>query len=707
MKLLNLRVIFILLSFGAVSCAQISKDKKDNKSNDIKSKYTNSLIKESSPYLLQHAHNPVNWHPWGKEALAKAKKENKMLLISIGYAACHWCHVMEHESFEDTLVAEIMNEHFVCIKVDREERPDVDHIYMTACQLVTKRGGWPLNAFALPDGRPFYAGTYFTKSDWTNALIYFKDLYRNDHATILKSAEQITEGIYQSGQVGLNLNPQNYALEQLNISFEQWKSSIDFENGGFDRAPKFPLPISWDFMLQYHHASGNKEALKALELTLDKIAFGGIYDHLGGGFARYSTDHIWKVPHFEKMLYDNGQLVSLYAQAYQLTKKPLYKKVVYETLEWIENEMTSVEGGFYSSLDADSEGEEGKFYIWKSEDIKEILGGDAQLFMDFYNCSESGNWEHKNNILIRQKTEHEFLKNNDLTVDEFQQKINTSKKKLLKERERRIRPGLDDKILTSWNALMLMGYLKAYRAFNEPKFIDAALKNANFLLNKTIQLEDYKISRNYKDGKAVISGFLDDYAFVISAFLELYQVTFDEQWLYHAKALTEHSIDNFFDSNSGMFHYTPKYNTSLIAPTIEITDNVIPSSNSEMANNLYKLGLYFNNKDFHNKATQMLANVANTIYQNPGYFANWGKLMLHLIKPPYEIAIVGDQHTHIRSEIDKKYLPDVLLMGGNTEGSLDLLEGKLVKNQTTIYVCQNKTCKRPVTNTKAAFELMN
>ncbi len=689
-----------------MSCAQVHNDKDTkHKNGENIHQYNNALINESSPYLLQHAHNPVNWYPWGEEALEKAKKEDKMLIISIGYAACHWCHVMEHESFEDSVVADIMNKNFVCIKVDREERPDVDQIYMTACQLITKRGGWPLNAFALPDGRPFHAGTYFPKSDWLKVMNYFTEMYGKDKSKIIEAAEQLKKGIAESGRVGLNPNPTAYSMELLDNIFENWKSNVDFLKGGYNRSPKFPLPGSWDFMMQYHKASKNQKALEAVQSTLDNIAFGGIYDHLGGGFARYSTDANWKVPHFEKMLYDNGQLVSLYSQAYQLTKNPLYKKAVYETLEWIEREMTSKEGGFYSSLDADSEGEEGKFYIWNAKEIKAVLAEDSDLFMRYYNCTEGGNWEHKNSILLRKFSDEIFSEKNNMTVSELTKKITYCKKKLMKERDKRIRPGLDDKILTSWNALMLSGYLKAYRAFDDPKFLKAAMKNANFIVNKTIS-SDNRISRNYKDGKAVISGFLDDYAFVISAFTELYQVTFDEQWLYKAKDLTEHTLQYFFDEKTGMFFFAPDYNAGLIARKMEITDNVIPGSNSEMAINLYRLGLYFYDKEYIAKAKQMLANVSNNVAENPASFYNWGKLMLQIIEEPYEVAVVGNAYETLRKEFDKEYLPNVLFMGGKTEGSLELLKNKLVKGQTTVYVCQNKSCKRPVETSSEALKLM-
>lgn len=705
---MNAHYIYLLLclfSLNVISCAQKHANKETKKY--INHEHTNALINQSSPYLLQHAHNPVNWYPWGEEALNKAKEENKMLLVSIGYAACHWCHVMEHESFEDSAVAKLMNDHFVCIKVDREERPDVDQVYMAACQLINRSGGWPLNAIALPDGRPFYAGTYYPKDDWVKVLNHFVNFYKDNPAKLKEAAQQVTEGVAQSETIGFNPAAPKHNMERLNATFKLWSNTIDLEKGGFNkRNNKFPLPSSWSYLLQYAIINSHKKALEATQTTLNQMAFGGIYDQLRGGFARYSTDAFWKVPHFEKMLYDNGQLVALYAQAYQQTKNPLYKKVVYETLEWIEAEMTSPEGGFYSSLDADSEGEEGKFYIWTAKEIKEVLGEKASLFMEYYNCTDAGNWEHKNNILLRKKTDEVFAKKHGLSLSELKEKIELAKTKMLQRRAQRVRPGLDDKILTAWNALMLIGYVKAYRAFNEPKFLKTALKNANFLVQKTID-KTYKITRNYKDGKAVITGFLDDYAFMIRAFIELYQVTFDEQWLQKAKALTDHSLKHFFQAKTGMFNYTPDYNSNLIARKMEITDNVIPSSNSEMANNLYLLGLYFYDKEYDKKAKQMLANVSDNLYQNPVYFSNWSKLLLQVIQPPYEIAIMGADYDNKRKELDQYYLPNVLLMGGKKEGKLALLEGKLVQGKTTIYVCQNKACKRPVQKVEDALKLLS
>ena len=693
-----------VLAFGFLlvlntSCGQ----KEENSENENKYSHTNELIHESSPYLLQHAHNPVNWYPWGDKALKKAKDENKMLIISVGYSACHWCHVMEHESFEDTVVAKLMNENFVCIKVDREERPDVDQIYMGAAQLITGRGGWPLNVLALSDGKPFYAGTYFGKEDWMKILKYFKEIHASNPSLLRAEAEKITDGIHTIENVLRNENEVVFSLHDLDKSFDAMKTSLDFMKGGGANAPKFPMPSTWEYLLHYSHISKNQEALRAVEATLDNMAFGGIYDHLGGGFARYSTDVNWHVPHFEKMLYDNAQLVGLYTHAWQSTKNPLYRKVVKETLHFIEREMTSDEGGFYSSLDADSEGEEGKFYIWKKKDIDNILGEDAAIFNSYYNITPMGNWEHGKNILFRKQSDKKIAKRFGLTVDELHKEISEAKKMLLKERAQRVRPGLDDKILTSWNALMFTGYAKAYRAFGDKEYLQAAEKSANFLLKNAVR-KDGSIWRNYKDGRSSINGFLDDYAFVISGFIELYQATFDEKWLQHAQDITNYTLDHFYDPSSGMFFYSHDQHSNLIARKMEVSDNVIPASNSEMAKNLFILGHYFYNDSYVTKANQMLVNVRENVHANIYYYSNWASLEAQFVNNPFEIAIVGKEHRKVLHSFNQNYLPDVLFLGGKSEGSLELLQHKLVKGQTTIYVCKDKACQLPVTQVHDALE---
>lgn len=683
-----------------LSCGQ--EQKKTTSEDMEKQTFTNDLIHESSPYLLQHAHNPVNWHAWGDAALKKAKDENKMLIISVGYAACHWCHVMEHESFEDTVVARLMNAHFVCIKVDREERPDVDQVYMNAAQIMTGRGGWPLNALAMSDGKPFFAGTYFPKDKWMKVLQHFIDLKKTNPKSLIDQAEKVTQGIHSVENVGFNASEVSFSMKNLNKGFTAWKGNIDFKKGGGNRAPKFPMPSIWEYVLHYSYLSNDKDALRAVTTTLDNMAFGGIYDQLGGGFSRYSTDVDWHVPHFEKMLYDNAQLVSLYTHAWQATKTPLYKDIVYETLGFIEREMTSKNGGFYSSLDADSEGEEGKFYVWNKTEIEDELKEKSKLFMDYYEVTSNGNWEYGKNILNRKQADTNFIKKHEITLEQLSAILSNGKNKLLKTRSKRIRPGLDDKILTAWNALMLKGYITAYRAFGEQKFLDAALKNARFLTENTISPSG-EITRNFKNGKTSIHGFLDDYAFVTSAFIELYQATFDEKWLNKANDLTQYALDHFFDTTSGMFFYTHDAHSNLISRKMEVADNVIPSSNSEMAKNMFSLGHYYFNEAYIKKAKQMLKNVQKDVHNNIYFYSNWSILEAHFVRKPYEVAIIGKDFAIERQKVDQYYLPNVLLLGGEKEGQLQLMKNKLVKGQTTIYVCQEKACKLPVKKAESAL----
>lgn len=667
--------------------------------------FTNSLVHESSPYLLQHAHNPVNWYPWNPDALQKAKDEDKMIIISIGYAACHWCHVMEHESFEKEDVAAVMNEHFICIKVDREERPDVDQVYMAAVQLISGRGGWPLNAIALPDGRPFYAGTYFPRTNWIEMLQYFVQVKQTNPDALLKSAEQVTKGIQLIEQVSFKATEEAFLSEDLDKQFQNLRVNIDFVKGGANRAPKFPMPCNWEYLLHYHYLSNNEEALKAVTITLYNMAWGGIYDHLRGGFARYSVDADWHVPHFEKMLYDNAQLVSLYAHAFQQSRDPLYKKIVYETLEFIKAELTSPEGGFYSSLDADSEGEEGKFYVWTKAEVEKILGEDAAAFTAYYHITEEGNWEHGNSILLRNRTDADIAKEFNMTVEALQKNIELLKEKLLQVRNTRIRPGLDDKILSSWNALMIKGYTDAYRVFGETAFLEAALINADFLLKHVIA-DDGEMKRNYKNAKASINALLDDYAFTITAFIELYHSTFDEQWLRHAERILKYTLEHFYDPVSQMFFYTHNRYADLIARKMEVADNVIPSSNSQMGINLFMLGHFLSNDDHISKAKQMLVNVQEDVERNIYFYANWGILQALFTAPLYEVAIAGDAFQDKRREIDQHYLPNKILLGAAAESKLELLQQKFVTGQTNIYVCRNKTCDLPVQESEEAVKQM-
>ncbi len=700
-------LLYFLLLILLQSCnAQQKTDTEKNAHDKENHLYTNELVNESSPYLLQHAHNPVNWYPWGDKALEKAKAENKMLLISVGYAACHWCHVMEHESFEDTSVARIMNENFVCIKVDREERPDVDQIYMNAAYLTNGRGGWPLNALALPDGRPFFAGTYFQKQRWMQVLNFFMDKYKNELASVEEEATRITNGIQTMEKVPFNSKEAEFKVADLDGFFSGWDKLIDYRLGGRKtNANKFPMPSNYLYLLRYYHLTKNEKALEATKTTLDQMAMGGIYDQLGGGFARYSTDPEWLVPHFEKMLYDNGQLVSLYSEAYQLERNPLYKKVVYETLDFIKREMTSPEGGFYSSLDADSDGEEGKFYVWQKSEIDTVLGAASNLFCKYYNVTDKGNWEHGKNIFHKTKIDEQFARGQRLTLQELERRIKSGKEKLFPVRAKRIRPGLDDKVLTAWNALMLKGYIDAYRVFGEPEFLDIALKNANFIVSKCLQ-DGNRLTRNYKDGKAVINGFLDDYSLTIEAFIALYQATFDEQWLYKAKDLADYAIAHFKDEESKMFFYTSDLDDPLIARKMKVSDNVIPSPNSSMAKALYLLGLYFYDENYISQSKQLLNNVKDKISGQAPFYSNWAIMYYYAVNEPYEVAILGEDADAKRQELDKKYLPNTILLGGKKEGTLQLLKNKLVDDKTTIYVCRQKVCKLPVTEVAKALPLI-
>ncbi|MCB0687197.1 MAG: thioredoxin domain-containing protein [Saprospiraceae bacterium] len=665
--------------------------------------HTNHLIHENSPYLLQHAHNPVNWYPWGEEALNKAKEENKMILVSIGYAACHWCHVMEHESFEDVAVAEIMNKNFVCIKVDREERPDIDDVYMSACQLASGRGcGWPLNAFALPDGRPVWAGTYFPQAQWLKVLDQFENLWQKDKEKLENYAKQITAGIRQQDEIVVG-TPQKLNSKEAHNMAKSLLKNIDFDHGGSKGAPKFPMPNNYLYLLNYYGMTGDREALDAVEITLDQMANGGIYDQIGGGFARYSTDSIWLAPHFEKMLYDNGQLLSLYAKAYQVTQKDLYKKVINETVDWLEREMIDKNGGFYSSLDADSEGEEGKFYVWSEHEIDSILGDASKIFKAYYDITPEGNWEHSN-ILHRPKTDIEVATNLGLRISDMMESIGTSKQRLMLARDKRVRPGLDDKILTAWNALTITGLVNAYQALGDSRFLELALKNAAFVKSNLLQ-SDYQLYRNYKDGQVKINAFLDDYTFLSEAFVNLYQVTFDEKWLSDAVNLTDYAIEHFYDKEARLFNYTSNLDPPLIARKKEIGDNVIPGSNSAMARNLNYLGQYFPSSDYNLISDSMLYNLINPIISSgqTGFYSNWAILYLEKLLPTYEIAIVGDQVKNLTQSMQRSFLPNAIYLGGTTEGSLELLQDKLQAGNTMIYVCQNKVCQLPVTEVKNAL----
>lgn len=674
-------------------------------------KFTNALIKETSPYLLQHAHNPVNWEAWHDDVLQRAKKENKLLLISIGYAACHWCHVMEHECFEDEEVAAVMNTNFINIKIDREERPDVDHIYMDALQMMTGSGGWPLNIIALPDGRPFWGATYVKKDDWIKVLGQISELYQTNPAKTQEYAQNLADGIKNMNLVEIQTDATIFSSEQIQDAVNDWSRYFDTFLGGYKRAPKFMMPVNLNFLLHYGIATNDAQIKDYVNTSLTKMAWGGIFDQVGGGFSRYSVDNKWHVPHFEKMLYDNGQLTSLYAQAFAATKNGLYKTTVEQTIAFVQKELMHPDFGFYSSLDADSltadgELEEGAFYVWQKEELKAILGDDFIVFKDYFNVNSYGNWEHGNYVLIRDDTYQDIAKKHAITITELKKIINQSKIILNTERNKRHRPRLDDKILTSWNGLMLKGLVDAHRYLENDNYIDLALKNANFIL-ENLTKDDGGLFHNHKNGSSTINGFLEDYASIIDAFISLYEVTFDEKWLHKAVELTSYCQENFFDSKSGMFFFTSTKDDYVIRRTIEVSDNVVPASNSIMAKNLFKLAKFYPKENYQEVALQMLKNVQENFGENAQNHANWLQLNLWINQPFYEIAIVGENYQDKAESLRTFYMPNTVLAGTSAESTIEILQNRYFENQTQIYVCQNGSCKLPVTNVSQANKLVH
>jgi uncharacterized protein YyaL (SSP411 family) len=662
----------------------------------------NRLIDSTSPYLLQHAYNPVDWFEWGTEALERAKREDKPILVSIGYSSCHWCHVMERECFEKESVAQVMNKFFICIKVDREERPDVDQIYMEAVQAMGINGGWPLNVFLTPDQKPFYGGTYFPPQNWVQLLENIHVSYESRRKEIEESAEELKNHISRSDITRFKQKEQEKDLsEDLETIYKKLAARFDSTWGGLDRAPKFVMPSVWLWLLRYYYLTKNKNALDHILLTLNRIAMGGIYDQVGGGFSRYSVDAEWFAPHFEKMLYDNAQLMSLYSEAYAVTRDEAYSVVVTETFEWLLREMTHSNGGFYSALDADSEGIEGKFYVWTKAELDAILGKDADLICRYYDVREGGNWEHGNNILFRSYGDEQFLKDHNLTQTDWSLRLNIAKKQLRDSRANRIRPGLDDKIITSWNALMTVGLIDAYKALGDERFLEVAIANMNFIereLKKGNQL-----FRSFKNKHSTTTGFLDDYAYVIQANIKLYQATFNEHWINLAKELTDETLNQFYDGTDGYFHYTSINSEKLIATKKEIFDNVIPSSNSVMAMNLLHLGTIFDLEAWKALSLEMTTSLNTLIKNEPNYMSNWAIIYTELKKTLAEVVITGKNSGQLKKEFGQHFQPFALLMGTEAGSSLPLLSDKGT-GEDVIFVCYNKACKLPVKTVEAAIQ---
>ena len=658
----------------------------------------NLLSLETSPYLLQHANNPVNWKAWNENSLAEAKEKNKLMIISVGYSACHWCHVMEHESFEDQEVADVMNANFISIKVDREERPDVDAVYMKAIQIMTGRGGWPLNVVTLPDGRPIWGGTYFRKADWMQTLDQLQNIYKSDPKKMIDYAEKLHQGI-QSMSLIPNENTET-SISQVQIAdlVEKWKKSFDWEFGGMSSSPKFMMPNNYHFLMRYAHQKKDSQLLDFVNLTLTRMAFGGVFDTVDGGFSRYSVDNKWHVPHFEKMLYDNGQLVSLYSDAYKLTQNSLYKEVIEKTLSFVERELMNSEGGFYCALDADSLNpenhlEEGAFYVWKILDLKSIIVDDFELFSQVFNINTFGLWEDENYVLIQSLSLEEIANNNKMPLSELESKKKNWEQKLYLEREKRSKPRVDDKCLTSWNAIMLKGFVDAYKALEDRKYLDLALQNAQFII-KNLWSSEGNLLHNYKNNKSTINGYLEDYSLVIAAFISLYEVTFDDKWLHNAKQLTDYSLEHFYDEKIGFFAFTSNLDEALIASHFETEDNVIPASNSVMGKNLFQLGIYFNHSYYEKVSQRMLQNIMPGV-DYPSAYSNWMDLTLNFSEDNKELAICGNLALEYCSKINNLYLPNMVLAGIEKVSNLPFLKDRFVANQTLFYLCQNKTCLIP------------
>jgi uncharacterized protein YyaL (SSP411 family) len=668
----------------------------------------NRLIEETSPYLLQHAYNPVLWYPWGQEAFDFAQKENKLVLISIGYSACHWCHVMERESFEDAQVAELMNRHFVCIKVDREERPDVDHIYMEAVQLMNNgHGGWPLNCFTLPDGKPIYGGTYFPKDAWMKLLAYLADFWQNRTEEAMQFGQNVTEAVQLYGDIHDIVTDRNFTVEQLVKIYIPWSERFDMEWGGTEHVPKFPLPVNWNFLLKYAYYTHHPKAREAVYTTLVKMAYGGIYDQLGGGFARYSTDRFWLVPHFEKMLYDNAQLITLYADAAIKYDEELFRNVVHHTLAFVERELTHPLGAFYSALDADSEGGEGKFYCWTYDELKEILPEEHfYVFTQYYGCRQEGNWEHGLNILHRKADDELLARELNLPIERLHKLIYESKELLWIKRAQRIRPGLDDKVITAWNGMMIKAYAHAYRIFGNESYLASARKAMQFITDK--MTDDYRLFRIYAKDKRAVNAYLDDYAFVIDALLELYQATFEDEYILQAERYLLYATDHFFDDYSQLFFYTSDLDAPLIARKKEIIDNVIPASNSVMAHNLLTLGKLLHNGKYISLAKQMMANVLNDVENYGSSYANWASLLSRLVLPEYEISFIGSEALEKRSHWDARYYIGNIIVSGTVKTIKPVLPviADKISSDHAIYVCKEGTCLEPTGSLDYAYKAL-
>jgi len=668
--------------------------------------FTNRLINESSPYLLQHAHNPVNWYSWGDEALQKAKAENKIILVSIGYAACHWCHVMEKESFENETVALQMNENFINIKIDREERPDLDHVYMDAVQAITGSGGWPLNVFLTPDAKPFYGGTYFppvkafNRSSWPEVLSAIAQSWKDKKGEIESQADNLVAHLKQANNFGQILTTADNSIfteENCALITQNILKQADTTWGGFGKAPKFPQTFTIQYLLQYYYHTHSKEALQQALLSIDKMMEGGIYDHAGGGFARYSTDNEWLAPHFEKMLYDNALLLNVLCDVYQITKHKKYEQTITKTITFVLRELMDEDGGFYSAIDADSEGEEGKFYVWSKAEVVEILGDDAGIFCDFFDVSEKGNWEEKN-ILRILKQPAIFATEKNITLDELEVTLDKGLKKILAARNNRVRPITDDKVLLGWNALLITAFCKAAAALHNENYTNTAVRAMEFILEKFRKNNTgFEFVHTYKKGIAKYPAFLDDYAYLIQACIQLQEITSNTAYLDLAQGITGFVIENFSDEATGYFYFTHKDQADIILRKKEVYDGATPSGNSIMAENLFYLSVVYNDPKWYNLAEKITVALSTTIIRYPTSFGIWASLLLKTTFIKDEVVITGEDFMNLRDQLLQEYLPGKILMAAAGENKrYPMLKGKNAENETLIYLCRQYSCKTPV-----------
>ena len=689
----------------------------------MSNEHTNRLIHETSPYLLQHAHNPVEWFPWGAEAFEKARAENKPVVLSIGYSACHWCHVMEHESFEDERIAAVMNEHFVSIKVDREERPDLDHIYQNVIQMLSGQGGWPLTMFLTPDQEPFYGGTYFPPEDrygrpgFPHVLTAVADAYHHKLGEVTKSIQQIREGLKKLST--FETSPGDLSPDILTNAARALANNFDMVHGGFGTQPKFPNPANLECFLRYWYASGNENFLNMIKLALSKMASGGIYDHLGGGFHRYSVDDRWLVPHFEKMLYDNAQLLPLYLSMYQITHDTFYARVARETLTYIKREMLHSAGGFYATQDADSEGEEGKFFVWAKTDVDALLGEASRLFCRYYDITATGNWEHGRNILHLTVSLEQLAKMFNQPLDEVAASIEASKAVLFAAREQRVKPFRDEKVLTSWNGLMLSGMVQAYNVLGDVEALQAVRDTITFLHAQ--MLHDGRLLSVYKDGQAKLNGYLDDYAFVSGALLDAFEATFDPAYFDLAQRLTSTMLEEFWDAEQGGFFFTGKSHETLIERTKSVFDQAIPSGTAVATKTLLRFYHYTGKVDYLQRAEQLLRLVRRHMEQQPFGVGSLLTALDFYVQKPHEIVLIGapgaeDTQAMLRA-IHQHYIPNKVLFHIDPQHVTaaleaipllrDVLAGKAqVDGKATVYVCHNFTCSLPVTEPDALSSLL-